>query len=1444
MVSTRRVYHSGHRDTEQQDSIVSQGRWIEITPSEHPWEREALAFLRERLPDQEPYRAWTNFEFIAGDGSINEVDALILTPKGFFLIEIKSRPGHVNGDASTWTWSADGRRFTDDNPLLLANRKAKKLADLLRGTRALKQQPAPFLEARVFLSADDNRVRLPEHVARLVHTRDRAGAGERNSGRGIVDALTRWPDDQPPRRRVDRRIANALTRAMEEVGVRPSQRARQVGDYRLERLLFEGPAYQDWCATHVALDKDKARVRIYVVEPGASAEARASIVRAAKREYAILHGIAHPGILRARAYTEHERGPALIYEYVENARRLDHYLAEHGERLSVGQRIELLREIAEAVRYAHGKRLYHRALSPQNILVLDADSPAPRVQLLNWQTAAREPAATRGTGFGISATSHIANFVAEESAVYMAPEALAERGEAGEQADVFSLGAIAYHLFAGVPPATSFYELCEKLREGKGLRIAAALDGASERLDSLIQFSTYPEVTGRLDTVADFLDELTRFEDEITTPDPKEGRVHDPSQAKPKDILSDGLVVKRRLGKGASSVALLVDNGGKEQVLKVALEPDDNARLAAEARALSQLRRHPFIVQLHEQRDYQGRSGLLMEKAGDRTLQQRLAQDGPLQLELLQRLGEDLLQIVDWLEQEGIPHRDIKPANLGVALMGKTEQLHLVLFDFSLAETPAENIRAGTVPYLDPFLALRRPPRWDFHAERFAASVTLYQMATGSEPIWGDGQSDPAVLDAEATLDADAFDAALREPMAAFFRKALRRDYAARFDNAPDMLAAWRAVFSGAERAEVATEHGEGTAPVTPLERATLDTLLTELGLTPRALNALERAGLHSVRDLLHYPMARIRRLRGVGTKTRRELAECMEALAERFPEAAAEPKQVPPDEAEAPAQPDETPRIDALAALLVPAGRGTDAEQNARAVAHLLRLAAAAADAWPSQSTVARELAVNPATVSNALAGARRRWLKTGAITGLRDEIVALLDARGGVMTAAELCEALLASRGSEQAEPLRSRQARAVLRAAVETERDRAGPRWILRRADQPTGLLLARDAPADDAGGAIDGERLADYAEALGRRADALAAEDPLRPPGRALEALQAVVPVPGVAPLPASRLLQLAAGASRTAAVSTRLELYPRGMPAPRALKLALRALSGVRQLTPAQVRERIAARYPEAEPLPPRPALDELLRAAGSELRWQPAPPAAAGHQAAPAAAAPEAGVYVAPLRDFTTVLSSTRFTSPTAVARHFDAVPADQVTLDQLDRRLRHSIEHGQFLALTVSPARCLAAERTLAARFALDVLSLDRLLIRHMQAFAADKQVDWRMVLAADAVPAAERAESRDWANLQRVVRAALPGVSAALAAAPRHVLLTNPGLLARYDQLALLGALCEQTGRPGGPPGLWVLIPTDGQSTKPMLDGRPVPVFTTAQWARLPDLWLAAAA
>src|SRR5690606_6369639 len=129
-------------------------------------------------------------------------------------------------------------------------------------------------------------------------------------------------------------------------------------------------------------------------------------------------------------------------------------------------------------------------------------------------------------------------------------------------------GAIAYHIFCGAPPASNGLELSNKLRETKGLQISSVLNGASVSLQELIQWSTHSDVamrSGLVSTVTDFLDLLEKVEEEATTPE-LESYVDDPNRAKKDDQLPGGLRVVRRLGQGASSVVLLVENDGEEFV--------------------------------------------------------------------------------------------------------------------------------------------------------------------------------------------------------------------------------------------------------------------------------------------------------------------------------------------------------------------------------------------------------------------------------------------------------------------------------------------------------------------------------------------------------------------------------------------------------------------------------------------------------------------------------------------------------------------------------------------------------------------------------------------------------------------------------------------------------------------------------------------------------------
>src|SRR5262249_42797796 len=203
-------------------------------------------------------------------------------------------------------------------------------------------------------------------------------------------------------------------------------------------------------------------------------------------------------------------------------------------------------------------------------------------------------------------------------------------------------------------------------------------------------------------------------------------------------------------------------------VLKVALKPEYNSRLEGELEVLQRLR-HPFIVApKSDLLDLNGLNAFLVERAGERTLAARLREDGRLSGQFLERFRDDLLNVLEYLEHEGVPHRDLKPDNIGVREYSK--QLHLKLFDFSLSRLALDNIRAGTPDYMEPFLASR--PRWDPHAERFSAALVLYEMATGALPRWGNGQSAPHLIQDEVTIAANLFDSQVREPITHFFAKA------------------------------------------------------------------------------------------------------------------------------------------------------------------------------------------------------------------------------------------------------------------------------------------------------------------------------------------------------------------------------------------------------------------------------------------------------------------------------------------------------------------------------------------------------------------------------------------------------------------------------------------------------------------------------------------------
>ncbi len=1393
-------------------------RWHVIAESHFAWEREALDWLRSHLPDRNPWHVWTNFEFIDDEGKVSEVDALVLSPAGLFLVEIKSRPGVLTGDVHSWTWTTDGRSVTVDNPVLLANRKAKRLASLLKRQPAITKSKIrlPFVEPAIFLSSSSLSCRLEGLAKTATFQRGQPGTLD---DPGIVGALTNGITTRSLTT-VDSQQARAIARGLTEAGIRPSNKYRQVGDYRLGKLLSEGEGFQDWEAQHISIDTVHRRVRIYTVATASSPDIRATRVRQARREFEILEGIDHPGILKVKDYKETELGPALIFDHDPKAMRLDHLLRDQGKDLSITQRLQLIRDIAETLKYAHSKRLYHRALGPQSILVDGVGSDVWHLRLMNWQTASRNAgdSTSPNTVHRTTGTQHVEDYVEDPGMIYLAPETTHTDAAHGPSLDVFSLGCIAYQLFSGQPPAESVLDLAEKLRVGQGLRLSDVMDGCGARQQELIQFATCPDVLARYDTIQGFLDDLDRVEDELTTPDPE--ATVDPSIASAGERLDGGFTVIKRMGRGSSSDALLVrkDGGDEEHVLKVACDVAHNDRLAAEGEVLARLH-HQNIVAHRETLTVAGRTALLLKSAGAKTMAEKLKDEGRLSLDMLQRFGEELIEAVNHLEAEGVTHRDIKPENIGIA-ENRSGKRQLVLFDFSLCRTPTDNITAGTHPYLDPFLSLRRPPRWDLYAERFALAVTLYEMAVGQPPVWGDGQTSPAMLDVEATVESDVFDPVTREGFTAFFAKALKRDYRKRFDNAEDLLRAWRAIFT-ARPTVPPGDTGAADGRTAIAMTATPLTTMAELGYSLEAQDILERMGIHNARELLAVDRIRFRYLRGVGDKIRKEIRLTAKELARLRPDLTQGRSTLHDADEDAGG----AVSVNELAAQLLPRRPAGDDRPEEAALAHYLGLDdSVPAGAWPKLGESAQANQVDRATLTAALIKARERWLKNPAFTELRQQLDTLLRSQGQVMSAIESAMALLALRGcAAQDDAERLRQATAVLRAAVEAESHLDQPRFEAFD-HQPCALIATASGWAD-------------YARQLGAAADACALADPLLPPLRVLETLEGVpltsalaaeaAPTAALAP---TRLLRLAASASRKAALSSRQEIYPRGMAPSQALRQSLGALVGAPQLRLREIQDRVRGRYPEAAALPGRPELDRLLEEAGAPLSWD---------------ASAEGGIGAYRL---STLSGAQTAGATTAFSRHTtecagtvgDGEMADAAAAEE---RLVRGLEQGGLLVLTVHPRLARHAEAELLHRFGragplpapLTRVNFDALLLGALREQAQAARIDWNVVLQADAADHG----TRHWINLQRLVQRTLPALRQALLFSPSPILLVSAGLLARYDLMRLATEMEEHAGRPGHTFSAWLLLPTSQQGL-PVMDGVAVPLINNTHALALPQTWV----
>ena len=865
--------------------------------SDFPWEEDALRHIRDQMPSAEPYRAWQTFTFTAQSGHVREVDLLIATPAGLFLVEIKSHPGRAVNQGGTWLFHQDDRVRAIENPLHLTNRKCQELKSQLgwaAGKLGLRTR-LPFIQAAVFLSTPDLRCDFDEVQRTMVFGRD--GLTEQTGLPGIWAGLL----GQPPRSassRVDPALSRQLEKLLQKIGVRGLRKHRKVGPFQLAPRAFDtGPTWEDYLAENSALPGDQTRrVRIYLSDLNAPKAERDSARRAARREYLALQGISHQGIVSAEQFSdEHEAGPAIIFRHGANWQRLDHFMAEQGAAgppqdaasakqgggLPVETRIEMVRQLAEALDHAHRRHLYHRALAARSVYV-EMDGRYPRLRICDWQVAAR-PGGTSGpqTLMASGTPTSLAAHIDPASGPYLAPEFGNPESDA-TQLDIFGLGALTHLILTGVPPAGSRKELDARLTAERALVPSAMSDEISPSMDDLVRGATAAQPVDRFESVRDFLGYVDLIEEELTRPDQDE--VPDLLTAAKGTRLADGWQVEQVLGKGSTARALLMTKDGDRRVYKVALTDAGRTRLAHEAAQLRRLRDSHIVRLIDGPTEVGKRTVIVLEQAGEQTLGQFLRAEGRLAIGDLETLGDHLFQAAGYLEGEGIWHRDIKPDNLAIRELNKKGR-RLVLFDFSLADAADRATEVGTQPYLDPFLGTDRRPEYDAAAERYAVAVTLHEMASGELPSWGDGVGEARLLDPAEQLPQlaeDSFDPQLRARLVTFFGTALQRDPAARHHSLKQMARAWSDVFRALDETRPATTpqtvrraagHRRRGAPGVGRPGRGRAPRWSRPGCPPaRCPPREQQLDVSTVGELIKIPAARVQRLRGVGRGPRNEL--------------------------------------------------------------------------------------------------------------------------------------------------------------------------------------------------------------------------------------------------------------------------------------------------------------------------------------------------------------------------------------------------------------------------------------------------------------------------------------------------------------------------------------------------------------------------------------------
>src|SRR5690348_7896480 len=123
--------------------------------------------------------------------------------------------------------------------------------------------------------------------------------------------------------------------------------------------------------------------------------------------------------------------------------------------LSVRETVSILKDVARALAYAHGRGVIHRDIKPDNILLTGGAAMVTDFGVAKAISASRERATLGGrqsNSGGWSSGTITSVGTSLGTPMYMAPEQAAADPNTDHRADLYALGVVGYEMLVGAPP--------------------------------------------------------------------------------------------------------------------------------------------------------------------------------------------------------------------------------------------------------------------------------------------------------------------------------------------------------------------------------------------------------------------------------------------------------------------------------------------------------------------------------------------------------------------------------------------------------------------------------------------------------------------------------------------------------------------------------------------------------------------------------------------------------------------------------------------------------------------------------------------------------------------------------------------------------------------------------------------------------------------------------